>query len=148
VEKLAISQEICFWSATKSEKGTQDRRFTLVHPRRSCRIEAPKTLKAFFKLSHYPDRSCLDNCENCGIDCLMNTFLIDSVPKLELHSICIHQEGWRERFFQLIRDKKPISYDVDDMPNLARDIKDELGKYGYRDLILESNQDRHFLISD
>ena len=78
----------------------------------------------------------------------MNTFLIDSVPKLELHSICIHQEGWRERFFQLIRDKKPISYDVDDMPNLARDIKDELGKYGYRDLILESNQDRHFLISD
>jgi hypothetical protein len=78
----------------------------------------------------------------------MNTFLVQAPPNLEYQRISIHQESWRERFFQLIQLKKPISYDVDDTPNLARDIKAALAKSNYREAILNSNQDRHFLIAE
>jgi hypothetical protein len=77
----------------------------------------------------------------------MNTFLVESPPSLCFQEISIHQDNWRERFLGLIREKKPISYDVDDMPNLADDITHELDKNKYRHLILKSNQDSHFLIS-
>ena len=73
--------------------------------------------------------------------------LVETAPLLNFQEIGIHQTNWRERFLELIREKQPISYDVDHMPNLAKDITRELKRNHYDHLILKSDQDRHFLVS-
>ena len=75
----------------------------------------------------------------------MNTILIKSVPPGDFEEVSIHMPDWQERFLMLVQERKPIKYDVDTMPNLSKDIKDELDKRSYCHLILESDQDQHFL---
>jgi hypothetical protein len=78
----------------------------------------------------------------------VNAFLVNSPPQLEFEEVSIEQNNWRERFIQLVRQKKPITYDVCKLPTIAKDIRDELNKNGYHAQILKSDQDRYFLISN
>jgi hypothetical protein len=75
----------------------------------------------------------------------MNTILINSIPPGEFEEVSIHMPDWQARLLKLVQGRKPIKYDVDTMPNLSKDIQDELGKRSYCHLILESDQDQHFL---
>ena len=75
----------------------------------------------------------------------MNHITIQSVPPGDFEDISIHMPDWQARFLKLIQDRKPIKYDVYTMPNLSKEIQDELSKRGYRDFILDSDKDQHFL---
>jgi hypothetical protein len=76
----------------------------------------------------------------------MNIILIKSVPAVNFEEISIHMPDWQTRFLKLVQDEKPINYDVYTMPNLSTEIQNELSKRGYRELILDSDNDKHFLI--
>ena len=75
----------------------------------------------------------------------MNTIIIKSVPPGDFEDISIDMPDWQARFLKLVQDEKPIKYIVYTMPNLSKEIQDELSKRGYRDLILDSYKDQHYL---
>ena len=75
----------------------------------------------------------------------MFTMLVKSIPPGDFEKVSIHMPDWSARFLRLIQDRKPIKYDVYTMPNLSKDILDELSKQSYCHLILESDNDQHFL---
>ena len=75
----------------------------------------------------------------------MNTTIIKSVPTGDFEDISIHMSDWQARFLKLVQDGKPIKYDVYTMPNLSKEVQEELSKRDYRDLILDSDKDQHFL---
>jgi hypothetical protein len=75
----------------------------------------------------------------------MNTIIIKSVPSGDFHDISIHMPDWQARFLKLVQERKPIKYDVYTMPNLSKDIQDELSKQHYCQLVLESDNDQRFL---
>jgi len=75
----------------------------------------------------------------------MNHIIIQSVPPGDFEDISIHMPDWQARFLKLIQDEKLIKYNVNRMPNLSKEIEDELSERGYRDLILDSDKNRHFL---
>src|SRR5271157_196088 len=75
----------------------------------------------------------------------MNAILIKSVPQGYFEEINIHMPDLQARLLKLVQEAKPIRYDVYTMPNLPKEIQEELSKRGYRHLILESDKDQHFL---
>jgi hypothetical protein len=75
----------------------------------------------------------------------MNTIIIKSVSHGDFEEISIHMPDWQAQFRKLVQEEKPIRYDVYTMPNLAKEIQEELSKRGYRHLILDSDKDQHFL---
>jgi hypothetical protein len=75
----------------------------------------------------------------------MNTILIKSVPSGDFEEVSIHMPDWQAHFLKLVQQRKPVKYDVYTMPNLSKDIRDELSKQNYRHLILENDHDKHFL---
>ena len=76
----------------------------------------------------------------------MNTALVKSVPEGEFEEVSIEHPGWREAFEAHITQRKPIKYQVYNMPNLSQEIKDALNKQNYLHLILESDHWQHFLV--
>ncbi|MGH7942275.1 MAG: hypothetical protein ACREFR_14500 [Limisphaerales bacterium] len=72
------------------------------------------------------------------------TILVKSAPTGDFEEASIHMPDCGARFLKLIQERKPIKYDVATMPNLSKEIQDELnGRYAH--LILESDHDKHFL---
>ncbi len=75
----------------------------------------------------------------------MNHIIIPSVPPGDFEDISVDMPDWQARFLKLVQDEKAIKYDVYTMPNLSKEIQDELNKRGYRYLILDSDKNQHFL---
>ena len=76
----------------------------------------------------------------------MNTVLTKTVPPGDFEEISIQMPDWPARFLNLIQEGKPVKYDIFTMPNLSKEILEELGKRGYYRVISESDKDQHFLI--
>ena len=76
----------------------------------------------------------------------MNTILTKSVPPGDFEEISIEMPDWQARFLTLIQKEARIKYDVYAMPTLSKEIKDELSRRSYCDVILESDKDQHFLV--
>lgn len=81
----------------------------------------------------------------------MNTMLVKSVPVGDFEEVSIVAPNdkpydFRALFLKLIQERKRIKYDVHTMPNLSKEIQDELSKQSYIHLILETDHDKHFLI--
>ena len=76
----------------------------------------------------------------------MTTIIIKSVPPGDFKEISIHTPGWKARFLELVQQEQPIKYDAYTMPNLSTEVQDQLSKYAYSHLILDSDRDHHFLV--
>jgi len=75
----------------------------------------------------------------------MNTILVKSVPPGDFKEVSIHMPDWQARFLKLVQERKPVKHDVYTMPNLSKEIQGELSRQSYCHLILESDNDKHFL---
>ena len=75
----------------------------------------------------------------------MNYSFIKAVPSGDFEEISIHMHEWETKFMTLVREGKRIKYSIQTMPNIPKDIQNELGKMGYCKLILEQDQRQHFL---
>ena len=76
----------------------------------------------------------------------MNTALIKTVPPGDFEEVSIHTPDWCAHFLRLVQEGKRIRYGLYTMPNIPKDIQDELSRRSYRDLILEDDQWQHFLV--
>jgi hypothetical protein len=83
--------------------------------------------------------------KNCFHGKEMNTVIVKSIPPGDFEEINVYMPDWQTRFHKLVEEEKPIKYDVYTMPNLPKEIQDELGRRGYRHLILDNDKDQHFL---
>jgi hypothetical protein len=75
----------------------------------------------------------------------VNTSIIKAVPSGDFEEISIHMHEWETRFMTLVREGKRIKYSKHSMPNIPKDIQNELGRMGYCDLIVEQDHWQHFL---
>ena len=78
----------------------------------------------------------------------MNTSLVKSVPQGNFAEISALTKDWETKFQMLIRQKRPIRYDMYPLQDIPQEFKDNLRQQGYNDLILESDQWQHFLVSN
>ncbi len=78
----------------------------------------------------------------------MNRILIESIPAGKFEEISIEMDGWQLRFENLIREGKKIHFDTFDMPTISEKFLKGLEKHGYVDLILESDDSQHFLVTN
>jgi len=76
----------------------------------------------------------------------MVTAVIKTVPAVDFEEISVHMAEWRTKFLNLAQQGKPIKYQVRNMPTIPKDIKAELVKMNYFDLILELDRGQHFLM--
>ena len=76
----------------------------------------------------------------------MNAQIIKSVPKDKFEDVSIEVDGWQEKFLSLIREHRKIKYDIYTMPTISDELRKELVKSNYTELILESDHSQHFLI--
>ena len=72
--------------------------------------------------------------------------VIKNVPPDEFEEISIHMAEWRTKFLNLAQQGKRIKYHVHNMPTIPKEIKAELVKMNYFDLMLEQDGGQHFLI--
>lgn len=76
----------------------------------------------------------------------MNTALIKTVPSGDFEEVSIHMPDWQAHFMRLVQEKKRIKFGLYTMPIIPKDIRDELSRQTYRDLILEHDHWHHFLV--
>ena len=76
----------------------------------------------------------------------MKPIPIKIIPPVAFEEISIHMPDWQNHFLNLVQDVKPIKYRVYSMPNLSKDIQDELSKRRYCHMFLESDPDQYFLV--
>jgi len=76
----------------------------------------------------------------------MNTAIIKAVPRDEFEEISIHMPEWKTKFLHLVKLGKRIRYYARNMPLIPQEIRAELERMSYVDLILEQDQVQHFLI--
>jgi len=61
----------------------------------------------------------------------------------EFKEVSIEMPSWHDRFTQLIRERKAITYNTHKMPTFPKAIEEELNKTGYSHGILEAQPDQH-----
>ncbi len=76
----------------------------------------------------------------------MNTSLVKSAPNGVFAEISVLTTDWRNKFEQLVSQKQPIRYDMYPLLGIPGELRNDLDKYGYQDLILENDRWQHFLI--
>ena len=76
----------------------------------------------------------------------MNTSLVKSVPNGVFVEVSVLMRDWKNKFETLVSQKRPIRYDMYPLPGIPGEIRSDLDKNGYQDLILENDRWQHFLI--
>ncbi|NOS70555.1 MAG: hypothetical protein HOP33_11565 [Verrucomicrobia bacterium] len=76
----------------------------------------------------------------------MNTEIIKSVPQGHFERISIEMQDWKRLFQSLVSQRKHIKYNRIEMPNLSKEIADELSRQNYVHLILVPDESQHFLV--
>jgi len=76
----------------------------------------------------------------------MNTTFVKSVPKGDFAEVSALMLGWQTKLQVLVTQKQRIKYDFYPLPDVPQEVKNNLIKHGYDDLILENDQWQHFLI--
>jgi hypothetical protein len=76
----------------------------------------------------------------------VNASIIKAVPPGDFEEISIHLPDWKTQFLTFVQQRKRIKYDAYTMPNISKEIQEELSKRSYCDLILERDHCQHFLV--
>ena len=77
----------------------------------------------------------------------MNTRIIRAAPSGGFEEISIEMPfaQWRDTFLGWVRQRKPVKYELHNMPVLSKAMEHELAEQRYVHFILE-NTDWHFLV--
>lgn len=76
----------------------------------------------------------------------MNTSLVKSAPNGVFAEISVLMDNWQSRFDELVNERRAIRYDMYPLHGIPGEIRNNLDKQGYQDLILENDRWQHFLI--
>ena len=76
----------------------------------------------------------------------MNTSLVKSAPNGVFADVSVLMNDWRNKFETLVSQKQPIRYDMYPLHCIPMEIRNDLDKNGYHDLVLENDRWQHFLI--
>ena len=76
----------------------------------------------------------------------MNTSLVKSAPKGVFVEVSVLMSDWKDKFVTLVSQKQPIRYDMYPLHGIPSEIRNDLDRNGYQDLIVENDRWQHFLI--
>jgi len=76
----------------------------------------------------------------------MNITIVKSAPQGKFETISIEMLDWKSKFQSLISQRRGIEYQIGEMPNISKELRDKLSKHNFIDLILESDHGQHFLV--
>jgi len=75
-----------------------------------------------------------------------NKILTETPPELQYEPISIRKAKWEQKVGALVRARKPIKYNIYEMPVLPEIVELELGKGGYIEYVLKSDDWQRFLV--
>ena len=76
----------------------------------------------------------------------MKPFRVALVSKGDFEEVSIEMNEWQHRLQSLVSQRRSIKYDPYTMPNLSKEIQDELARQEYVHRVLESDDDQQFLM--
>lgn len=82
------------------------------------------------------------------VSTVMNSSLVKAAPQGDFAEVSVLFTGWETKFQTLIRQRRPIKFDIYPRPDILSTVNDRLNQQGYKDLILEKDRWQHFLVPD
>jgi hypothetical protein len=76
----------------------------------------------------------------------MNTSLVKTKPPGDFVAVSVFVTGWKEQFENLIREKRPICYDMYPFKTIPPEFQARLQDEGYSDLVPENDRWEHYLV--
>jgi hypothetical protein len=76
----------------------------------------------------------------------MNRSFVKAAPPGDFAEVSVLFTGWETMFQTLVRQRRPIKFDIYPNPDILSKVNDLLCQQGYRDLVLEKDPWQHFLI--
>jgi hypothetical protein len=77
---------------------------------------------------------------------VMNTSLVKTKPQGDYVAVSVLVTGWQEQFGNLIREKRPICYDMYPFQTIPPEFQTRLRDEGYSDLVPENDRWEHYLV--